>query len=75
MPYGFLIVELDLPMHQSEMKEFTILIICNKTIKIYGFKSSGSFDTCEQCAIAKAQQKKNFNKDWLGSSNLPGECL
>jgi hypothetical protein len=28
--------------------------ILNKTIKMYGFKSSGSFDTCEQCAIAKA---------------------
>jgi hypothetical protein len=48
--------------------------ILNKTIKMYGFKSSGSFDTCEQCAIAKAQQK-NVNKNWLGSSNLPGECL
>jgi hypothetical protein len=31
--------------------------ILNKTIKMYGFKSSGSFDTCEQCAIAKARQK------------------
>jgi hypothetical protein len=31
--------------------------ILNKTIKMYGFKSSGCFDTCEQCAIAKAQQK------------------
>jgi hypothetical protein len=48
--------------------------ILNKTIKMYGFKSSGSFDTCEQCAIAKARQK-NVNKQWLGSSNLPGECL
>jgi hypothetical protein len=43
-------------------------------IKMYGFKSSGSFDTCEQCAIAKAQQK-NVNNNWLGSSNLPGERL
>jgi hypothetical protein len=48
--------------------------ILNKTIKMYGFKSSGSFDTCERCAIAKARQK-NVNKQWLGSSNLPGECL
>jgi hypothetical protein len=48
--------------------------ILNKTIKMYGFKSSGCFDTCEQCAIAKARQK-NFNKQWLGSSNLPGERL
>jgi hypothetical protein len=48
--------------------------ILNKTIKIYGFKSFGSFDTCEQCAIMKARQK-NVNKNWLGSSNLPGERL
>jgi hypothetical protein len=32
--------------------------IINQKIKMYGCKSSGSFDTCEQCAIAKAQQKK-----------------
>jgi hypothetical protein len=31
--------------------------IRNKTIKMYGFKSSGNFDTCEQCAIAKARQE------------------
>jgi hypothetical protein len=48
--------------------------ILNKTIKIYGFKSSCNFDKCEQCAIAKAGQK-NLNKNWLGSSNLPGERL
>jgi hypothetical protein len=29
--------------------------ILNKTIKMYGFKSYGNFETCEQCAIAKAQ--------------------
>jgi transposase InsO family protein len=48
--------------------------ILNKTIKMYGFKSSGSFDTYEQCAIAKARQK-NVNEKWLGSSNLPDERL
>jgi hypothetical protein len=32
--------------------------IINKAIKMYGFKSSGSFDTCEQCTIGKARQKK-----------------
>jgi hypothetical protein len=48
--------------------------ILNKTIKMYGFKSSGSFDTCEQCVIAKARQK-SINKQWLGSSNMPGERL
>jgi hypothetical protein len=31
--------------------------ILNKKIKMYGFKSYGSIDTCEQCAIAKVQQK------------------
>jgi hypothetical protein len=41
---------------------------------MYGFKSSSSFDTCEQCVIAKARQKK-FNKNWFGSSDLPGERL
>jgi hypothetical protein len=28
--------------------------ILNKTIKMYGYKSSNSFDTCEQFAMAKA---------------------
>jgi hypothetical protein len=37
-------------------------------------KSSGNFNTCEQCFIAKAQQE-NVNKNCLGSSNLPGERL
>jgi hypothetical protein len=44
------------------------------TGEMYGFKSSGNFETCEQCAIAKAQQK-NVSKDWLGSSNVPCERL
>jgi hypothetical protein len=48
--------------------------VLNNTTKMYGFKPSGNFDTYEQCAIAKAQQK-NVNKNWLGSSNLPGERL
>jgi hypothetical protein len=48
--------------------------VLNNTIKMYGLKSSGNFDRCEQCAIAKARQK-NVNKNWLGSSNLPGERL
>jgi hypothetical protein len=48
--------------------------ILNNTINMYGFKSANSFDTCEQCAIAKSRQK-NVNKNWLVSSNLPGEHL
>jgi hypothetical protein len=48
--------------------------IVNNTIKMYGFKSPNNFDTCEQCAIAKAR-KKNLNKNWLGSCNLSGERL
>jgi hypothetical protein len=35
--------------------------ILNNTIKMYGFNSSGNFNRCEQCAIAKAQQK-NVNR-------------
>jgi hypothetical protein len=48
--------------------------ILNNTIKMYGFKSSGDFDTYEQCAIVKARQK-DVTKNWLGSSNFPGEKL
>jgi hypothetical protein len=48
--------------------------VLNNKIKMYGFKSTYNFDTCEQCAIAKAQQK-NVNKNWLVSSNLLGERL
>jgi hypothetical protein len=47
--------------------------ILNNTIEMYGFTSC-NFDTCEQCAIVKARQK-NMNKNWLVSSNLPGELL
>jgi hypothetical protein len=36
--------------------------VLNTTITMYGFKSSGDFDTCEKCDIAKAQQK-NVNKN------------
>jgi hypothetical protein len=46
----------------------------NNTDKMYGFKSSGNFETCEKCGIAKARQKK-VNKSWLGSINVPGENL
>jgi hypothetical protein len=41
---------------------------------LYEFKSSGKFETSEQCAIAKEQQK-NVNKSWLGSIIVPGERL
>jgi hypothetical protein len=44
------------------------------TIEMYGFKSSRNFETCEQCAIAKAQQK-NVNKNWLSSRNVPGVLI
>jgi hypothetical protein len=36
--------------------------ILNNTIKMYVFKSSGNFDTCEQCAFTKARQK-NVDKN------------
>jgi hypothetical protein len=41
---------------------------------MYDFKSSGNFETCEEYAISKAQQK-NVNKNCLGSSNIAGEQL
>jgi hypothetical protein len=46
----------------------------NNTVKMYGFKASGNFETYEQCAITKALQK-NVNKNWLGSSNVLAESL
>jgi hypothetical protein len=46
----------------------------NKTVKMYRLKSSGSFNQCEQCAIAKKRQKK-VNKQSLGWNNLPSERL
>jgi hypothetical protein len=42
------------------------------TARIYGFRFTGQFEVCEDCAIAKARQK-NVNKVWSGSSNIPGE--
>jgi Reverse transcriptase (RNA-dependent DNA polymerase)/gag-polypeptide of LTR copia-type/Zinc knuckle len=44
------------------------------TVKLYGLKYSGDFETCEECAVAKARQK-NVNKNWSSSSNIPGERL
>jgi hypothetical protein len=41
---------------------------------MYGLKHSGNFETCKECAVAKAQQK-NVNKNWLNSSDVPGERL
>jgi len=33
---------------------------------------NGEFETCKECAIAKAWQK-NVNKEWKGGSQIPGE--
>jgi hypothetical protein len=49
-------------------------VTLKNTVKMYGFKSPGKFETCEECAIAKAQQK-SVSKNWSGSSTIPGECL
>jgi hypothetical protein len=43
---------------------FSDIEILKNTVKMY---ASGVIETCEECAIAKAQQK-NVNKNWLGSS-------
>jgi hypothetical protein len=45
-----------------------------RTSKMYGLKHSGNFETCNERAVAKAQQK-NVNKSWLNSSDVPGERL
>jgi hypothetical protein len=44
------------------------------TARMYGFKFTGQFEVCEDCAIVKARQK-NINKAWSGSSNILGERL
>jgi hypothetical protein len=44
------------------------------TSKMYGLKQLGNFETCNECAVAKVQQK-NFNKSWLNSSDVTGERL
>jgi hypothetical protein len=44
------------------------------TFKMYGLKHSGNFETCKECAVAKAQQK-DVNKNWLNSSDVPSERL
>jgi hypothetical protein len=41
---------------------------------MHGLKHSGNFETCKECAVAKARQK-NFNKSSLNSSDVPGERL
>jgi len=43
-----------------------------KTAKIHNLRLSGEFETCKECAIAKARQK-NVNKEWKGGSQIPGE--
>ena len=45
-----------------------------KTANIHGFKLTGKSAICEDCALAKARQK-NVNKEWKGSSKLPGERI
>jgi hypothetical protein len=44
------------------------------TARMYGFRFTGQFELCEDCAIAKSRQK-NINKAWSGSSNIPEEKL
>jgi hypothetical protein len=43
-----------------------------KTVNIHDFK--GKSGICEDCAVAKARQK-NVNKEWKGSSKIPGERI
>jgi hypothetical protein len=43
-----------------------------KTANIHGLKLKEEFKVCEDCALAKARQRK-INKNWIGGSQLPGE--
>jgi hypothetical protein len=45
-----------------------------KTADIHGLKLTGMLTICENCALAKARQK-NVNKEWKGSSKIPGERI
>ena len=45
-----------------------------KTADIHGLKLTGKLTICENCALAKARQK-NVNKEWKGSSKIPGERI
>ena len=44
------------------------------TAKFYGVKIHGNYETCEECALAKARQK-NLNKESSTRSNQAGERL
>jgi hypothetical protein len=44
------------------------------TARMYGFKFTSQFEVFEDCAIAKARQKK-INKAWSCYSNISGERL
>jgi hypothetical protein len=45
-----------------------------KAADIHGLKLTGKPTICENCALAKARQK-NVNKEWKGSSKIPGERI
>jgi hypothetical protein len=45
-----------------------------KTADIHGLKLTGKLTICKNCALAKARQK-NVNKEWKGSSKIPGERI
>jgi len=45
-----------------------------RTAKFYGWKLSGGFPECEECAIAKSKQK-NVNKEQQERSKIKGERL
>jgi len=45
-----------------------------RTAKFYGWKLSGAFPECEECAIAKSKQK-NLNKEAQERANVKGERL
>jgi hypothetical protein len=44
------------------------------TTEIHNLTMFGNAEFCEDCAMSKSEQK-NFNKVWLGSSNITGERI
>ena len=49
--------------------------VTRQTAKYYGVELEGDFNTCEECALAKARQKNLGHVDFLKRSKNPGERL
>jgi hypothetical protein len=45
-----------------------------QTADIHGFKLTGKLTICKNCTLANPRQK-NVDKEWKGSSKIPGERI